>query len=153
MAFVNAYLTEKEKEEFEKAKIPHPAGIRKEQILIPNSWTVDKEKNIALIHCGYSDREARNEKVFVLIYGKIDKKFVIVVGLSSQQTDPSESTILKAQYEVDLIEKRHINFLDIPDEIKKSIALKQLYHILETALDAYGIGGKVGVLHKVKNTG
>ena len=46
MAFVNAYLTEEEKEKFNEAKIPDPRWNLPKYCLEPWKWTVDKEVNL-----------------------------------------------------------------------------------------------------------
>ncbi|HHY72203.1 MAG TPA: hypothetical protein GX497_03080 [Bacillus bacterium] len=49
MAFVNEKMTKEETTEFKAKAIPNP-GYRRE-ILEPQRWTIDREKNVILIWC------------------------------------------------------------------------------------------------------
>ncbi len=65
MAFVNEKLTSLQKEDFVKKDIKNPHHSN--QVLNPNFWTVDHERNACLINIGaYHDMP--EEEQFVFIY-------------------------------------------------------------------------------------
>lgn len=49
MAFMNEYISEADKARIDFSKIKHPINRNP---IIPNKWTVDRERDIALIYLG-----------------------------------------------------------------------------------------------------
>ena len=65
MAFVNERLTSLQKEDFVKKDIKNPHSSN--QVLNPNFWTVDHERNACLINIG-AYHDIPEEEQFVFIY-------------------------------------------------------------------------------------
>jgi hypothetical protein len=65
MGFVNAYLTEEEKEDFEKSAMKNP--IRPFRTLKPLRWTIDRENDMRLIWVGV-DIDYYDEHYFVFLW-------------------------------------------------------------------------------------
>lgn len=68
MAFVNGRLTSLQKEDFVKRGIKNPHSSN--QILNPNFWTIDHERNVCLINIGaYHDVPEEEQFVFIFDSG------------------------------------------------------------------------------------
>ena len=142
MAFVNAYLTEKEKEEFEKADIRDPRyPFSNDRRLTPTYWTVDRKNNIALIYGGVADREEHNKETFVLVYKKICSENIIIMTLINGYINYEEREKLEKKYNVNLYKIWKLHELQIPQQLRQSIQIEQLYKIIEEALSIYGGNG------------
>jgi len=142
MAFVNAYLTEKEKEEFEKADIRDPRyPFSNDRRLTPTYWTVDRKNNIALIYGGVADREEHNKETFVLVYKKICSENIIIMTLINGYINYEEREKLEKKYNVNLYKIWKLHELQIPQQLRQSIQIEQLYKIIEDALSVYGVNG------------
>lgn len=142
MAFVNAYLTEKEKEEFEKADIRDPRyPFSNDRRLTPTYWTVDQKNNIALIYGGVADREEHNKETFVLVYKKICSENIIIMTLINGYINYEEREKLEKKYNVNLYKIWKLHELQIPKQLRQSIQTEQLYKIIEEALSIYGGNG------------
>ena len=63
MAFVNAFMTEEEKAEFEVKAIPNPGN--KLVTLKPYRWTIDREQDVFLVW-GLQEREEPHDEYFLL---------------------------------------------------------------------------------------
>ena len=77
MSFINQYLTNKEKQAFAEAKIADPRWNLPKYCLIPYKWTVDRERNIALVNCGIADRECYEIKTFAFLNTNLEKKQIL----------------------------------------------------------------------------
>lgn len=142
MSFVNAYLTEKEKEEFEKADIRDPMyPFSNDRRLTPTYWTVDRKNNIALIYGGVADRDEHDKETFVLVYKKICNENVIKMTLINGYISIKERRMLAQKHNVNLYEIWKLHELQIPQQLRQSIQIEQLYKIIEDALSVYGING------------
>lgn len=142
MAFVNAYLTEKEKEEFEKADIRDPRyPFSDDRRLTPTYWTVDRKNNIALIYGGVADRKEHNKETFVLVYKKICSENIIIMTLINGYINYEEREKLEKKYNVNLYKIWKLHELQIPQQLRQSIQIEQLYKIIEEALSIYGGNG------------
>ena len=151
MAFVNAYLTEKEKEEFEKANIRDPRySFLKNENLSLSYWTIDKQRKIALISCGIIDRDEPDKEKFALIYKHLDKDHFISFTLAYGHIENKYKTLLKQQYNVGLVKKWILKEISIPDNVLKKIQKNDIFTIIEEALCTYGVDGNPNSNDRVK---
>lgn len=67
MAFINEFMTEEEKSEFEARKIPNPGNSL--YTLSPYKWTIDRDEDIFLIW-GLEEREDDRDKSHFLFCWK-----------------------------------------------------------------------------------
>ncbi|MBQ7132394.1 MAG: hypothetical protein IJO29_07450 [Oscillospiraceae bacterium] len=142
MAFVNAYLTEEEKRMFEEAKIPDPRYNLAKIFLAPNKWTIDREKNIALIYCGVANRDEYYKECFVLICDRIGSENIISLTLKRISIEFQKQRKMQQIYNVDYVQSWDIINIDVPYSLKERFPNEALYHILEEVLTIYGIDGK-----------
>ena len=148
MAFVNAYLTEEEKEKFKAAKVRDPRWKLSEEYLIPSIWTVDKENNIALINCGVANRDEHWKKTFALLYKQIDNEHLIKLTLTTDYFEKEQEKELEIEYNVNLV-KRWI-ILDCTIANTLNITNQKVCDILKDALTVYGVGGNPNRVQSVK---
>ena len=141
MAFVNAYLTEEEKEKFKAAKVRDPRWKLSEEYLIPSIWTIDKENNTALINCGVANRDKHWKQTFALVYKQIDNEHLVEITLVQRYIENNVYEKFKQQYNVELVKKWEIVDFKIPIALKSGITNQGLYRLLKEALSAYGVKG------------
>ncbi len=67
MAFINERLTDLQREDFEKRNIKNP--LQKDQLLVPNFWTADFERNTFLVNVG-SYHDLPEEILFIFIHNQ-----------------------------------------------------------------------------------
>ena len=147
MAFVNAYLTEEEKTKFNEAQIPDPRWNLPKYCLEPWTWTVDKERGIALINCGIENRDEHNIETFILIDTQIGKNEILSFKL---KTANMGSDALAKKYGVNMVLIWHlisINGLENSDIVS---SVEEFVDLLSEALTAYGSSGKPGFIPNVK---
>lgn len=141
MAFVNAYLTDEEKNAFEEAEIPDPRWNLPKYCLKPWKWTVDKERGIALIDCGIADREDYTIRTLAFINTCIENQQILSFEITHYYLDDKEEEELKKKYNVNLIKNwkvLSINHLENSDIIH---SYNEFFELLSEALSAYGISG------------
>ncbi len=148
MAFVNAYLTEEEKEKFNEAKIPDPRWNLPKYCLEPWKWTVDKDRGIALINCGVADRENYKIETFAFINTQIEKHQTLSFEIINKSIKKEEE--LKKKYDVDCVEKWEL--IDIHNLKISAIvsSIEGFVELLSEALNVYGINGKINSSYNVK---
>lgn len=79
-----------------EAKILDPRySIAVKKYLNPRNWTIDRERNIALIYCGELDREEYYKKVFALLYKEFDNEHLISFVLVRKRFDKAITTELE----------------------------------------------------------
>ena len=150
MAFVNAYLTEEEKEKFNEAKIPDPRWNLPKYCLEPWKWTVDKDRGIALINCGVADRENYKIETFAFINTQIEKHQTLSFEIINKSIKKEEEEELKKKYDVDCVEKWEL--IDIHNLKISAIvsSIEGFVELLSEALNVYGINGKINSSYNVK---
>jgi len=142
MAFVNAYLTEEEKEKFREAKVLDPRWRSPKYCLEPTTWTVDEENKIALLNCGVANRDEHWKKTFALIYKQIDNEHLIELTLIEKCPDYLTEKKLREKYNVKAVTKWEVFDYKMPEMLKNKISQEELFEILENALTGYEINGK-----------
>lgn len=148
MAFVNAYLTEEEKEKFRTAKVRDPRWKFAGEYLIPSIWTVDRENKIALIDCGFADRDEYWKQTFALIYKQIDNEHLIILTLTTDYFEKEKEKELEIEYNVNLVKRWTI--LDCTITHTLNITNQKVCDILKDALTVYGVGGNPNRVQSVK---
>lgn len=125
MAFVNEKLTQEEKEMFIKKGIKNPLDYMNNSILIPNYWTIDRDKQAYLFQIGVQ-RDWPDEVVFM--YQLREVCLIISVKRKTAQ----ENTVI---YSIQ-------NTCYTPfDEIKDSKLVEELKDVLKLALEQFKIDG------------
>lgn len=150
MAFVNAYLTEEEKEKFREAKVLDPRWNLPKYCLDPRKWTIDKERGLALINCGVADRENYEIETFAFVNIKMEDHLVLSLELINQNIKKEEMVALKKKYAVDLVEKWKLISIDNLEKLSIVSSIEEFVRLLSEALDAYGVGGEVNRSYDVK---
>jgi hypothetical protein len=150
MAFVNAYLTEEEKEKFNEAKITDPRWNLPKYCLEPWKWTVDKERGIALINCGVADRENYKIETFAFINTQIEIHQILSFEIVNKSIKKEKEIELKKKYDVDWVEKWEL--IDIHNLKASAIvsSIEKFVELLSDALNVYGINGKIDSSYNVK---
>lgn len=132
MAFVNERLTSLQKENFVKLGIKNP--LSSNQVLNPNFWTIDHERNICLINIGaYHDMPENEHFIFI-----IDSKIFMFTLQMSNISDTTKGwnfkkyTLLNNADEID--EKQlmttfkealsEYKYNGLPDEYKQQFKMK-----------------------------
>jgi len=150
MAFVNAYLTEEEKEKFNEAKIPDPRWNLPKYCLKLRKWTVDNERGIALINCGVADRENYEIETFAFVNTHIEKRQILSFEMKHYYLDDKKEEELIKKYNVNLIKNwkiLSINHLDHSDIVN---SYNEFFELLSEALTVYGIDGDPKFVPNVK---
>lgn len=150
MAFVNAYLTEEEKEKFNEAKIPDPRWNLPKYCLKLRKWTVDYERGIALINCGVADREKYEIETFAFINMQTEEPLVLSFEIINKSIKKEEMSDLKKKYNVDLVEKWEL--ISIHNLKKSAIvsSIEEFVRLLSETLDVYGVDGEINRSYNVK---
>ena len=150
MNFTNQYLTNEEKQAFAEAKITDPRWNLPKYYLIPFKWTVDKERNIALVNCGIADRECSEIKTFAFLNTNPEKKQILSFQMVNFYLSQTEEEILKKKYNVNLILNWKV--IKIVNLKKSNIfsSYEEFVMLLSEALSAYGVNGNPEFISNVK---
>ncbi|MBD5539691.1 MAG: hypothetical protein HDR00_00570 [Lachnospiraceae bacterium] len=82
MAFINEKLSSIQKEDFKKKKIKNPRHPH--EILSPNFWTIDHERDICLINIG-AYHDLPEEELFLFLYHSDIFLFTLQICTMSEQ--------------------------------------------------------------------
>jgi hypothetical protein len=124
MAFVNEKIPDADKQRIDFSKIEHP--YHKSPILIPSEWTIDRERDIALINLGGGfGKNAQLPHFFILYWqGKTINAFLRSTFIGNFPTSDMELT-----WKLEFIGR----LADVPEE--------EVINTLKEALFAYGYIG------------
>jgi len=139
------------KKRFEELKIENPVRFHLEDNLLkPSAWTVDEEREIALVRCGIYDRENPEIETFAFINTDLKDDDILVFDIIQHSFDKEEDIKLKNKHNVDLVynwELIKINNLDLSHVVSSK---DEFLQILEEALTAYCIDGNPKKIYKTK---
>jgi hypothetical protein len=121
MAFVNEFIPEADKQRIDFSKIKHP---RQGYPISPSEWTIDRERNIALIDLGGGFGEHARYPHFFMLYWQGE---AISVFLHSKLTGNSITRVLEITWRLELIGKQIEN-----------VPVSELIDTLKEALFAHG---------------
>lgn len=137
MAFVNAYLTDEEKKAFEEAKIPDPRWGVSKYLLKPSRWTIDREKNIALINCGVADRENYEIETFAFVNIQVEKQEILSFEIKGIYLREEEENPLIKMHNVDMVKIWKVLKINKLDKSKIVNSHKDFLELLSKALSAF----------------
>lgn len=141
MKFVNAYLSEEEKQIISKARLRDPRYKISQEYLNPSRWTIDRDNSIALMYCGVLDRDDYFKEVFTLVYKYFDNNYMLNFILVPKYYSREEELKLRELYGVELVKKWKLIGYEIPSKLEKEISVDLISEILTEALSAYGVNG------------
>lgn len=150
MAFVNAYLTEEEKARFSEAKIPDPRWNLPKYCLDPRRWTIDKEREIALINCGVADRDNYEIETFAFVNTHIEKRQVLSFNVVRKYQTKEKNEMLKKKYNVELVKNWDLIGIDNFKKFSIVPSFENFVELLSEALTVYGVDGEPGLVLSVK---
>lgn len=122
MAFVNEYISEADKARIDFSKIKHPVH---QKPIIPNQWTIDHDRDIALIPLGtFGEPQTRSS-------GVEERTYIFMMYWQGQSVD----VLLYSSYvgnftTKDLEVTWRIDQIGVPDNVPREEMLKMLKEAL-----------------------
>lgn len=72
-------------------------------MLKPSRWTIDREKNIALINCGVADRENYEIETFAFVNIQVEKQEILSFEIKGIYLREEEENPLIKMHNVDMV--------------------------------------------------